>query len=160
MKIEPVPQSRYGRYYCGPTCLSMILCYYKINKSPLKIYSIIKNIRKHTKKHLDEKINGYTYLDEHTLILRKLNFKLKKIKKKQLYNIIKSYVKNGIPLLVNTTSFRPNKNYEHFVVIKDYKNRKIYFNDPESIRRKPIKVSKFMKKVKSDFNYSAIAVYK
>ncbi len=154
MKIRPLFQSDYGKHFCGPTCISMAIRYYKKYENPSKIFSKIKEIRKKTKQHLDEKRKGFTYIDEHPDVLKELGFKSKRIKKSDLRKKINDHIRKNEPLIVNT------KNYGgHFIVIKNCKNDKIFLNDPKK-GEQFIDISKFMKRVKSDFDYNAIAVYK
>ena len=154
MKISPLHQFNYGKYFCGPTCISMVMSYYGKRENPSKIFSKIEEIRRKRGEHLDEKRKGYTFIDEHIRVLKELGFKYEKIKRNHLRNKITCYIKKNIPIIVNTKDYSG-----HFVIVKDYKNNQIFLNDPKN-GEKIIDISKFMKRVKSDFDYNAIAVYK
>ena len=158
MKIKNTSQNTFGKNFCGPTCISMVLSHFKIKKNPNQVFSLIKKIRNKYKINLEEKRTGFSYFEEHFSIFKKLGLKTKKIFNPSLEGI-KSSLSTGKPIIMLVKSFRKNQ-ANHFVVLTNYDTGKIHFNDPQSIYRKPLTYPQFRKKIITKYGVCGYVVTK
>lgn len=158
MKPKHFSQNKYGKKFCGPTCIAMVLDYFGRRKNPREVFSLIKRVRREKKINLGEMRKGYSYFEEHVLLFKKMGLKVEKIRKFDFKEIKRKLDKKRL-IILRIKSFRRKKK-AHFVVVKGYEEEKLLINDPQSRYRKPQTFSSLKKRGLTDFEYVGIGVSK
>ena len=130
MIIKNFPELRQAyEYDCGATALQSILIYYGFDMREGKIIKMAKTNKEGTKP------------EEILKVLKKFKLKAKLITPLSLEDL-KKFLDNGWPVIILLQAWANKaKDYSkdwsdgHYAIAIGYDNKKIYFEDPASIRR-------------------------
>jgi ABC-type bacteriocin/lantibiotic exporter with double-glycine peptidase domain len=130
MIIKNFPELRQAyEYDCGATALQSVLIYYGFDVCEGKIIKMAKTNKEGTQP------------EEILKVLKKFKLKAKLISPLSLEDL-KKFLNNGWPVIILLQAWANKaKDYSkdwsdgHYVIAIGYDNKKIYFEDPASIRR-------------------------
>jgi len=144
MKKISVPLLKQTKMACGPTCLAMVLKYFK-NEIPLpKIIKGVGGIKSYGVRSIAlseyaKKLGYKTYCFSYNEKLSKGKAEIKKPNINQILKFLKKRLPVIIGVISNLSSDSKHKNSGHFIVITKYQNNTFWYNNPSNAKEFKIK---------------------